>query len=92
MKKDFFSKTKYLKLIKNCDVFVCSRKQEGIGMSFIEALAMGKYLIFLNITMKEYVKDKKIGLSIQEIYQKKLMLHLYLNHINADIFSCNRFI
>ncbi len=79
IKKDFFSKTKYLKLIKNCDVFVCSRKQEGIGMSFIEALAMGKYLIFHNdYTMKEYVKDKKIGLSIPRNLSKKIDTTLIL--------------
>ena len=87
LKKRFFSKTKYLKLIKNCDVFVCSRKQEGIGMSFIEALAMGKYLIFHNdFTMKNMSKIKKLVYLFQEIYQKKLILHLYLNHINTDIF------
>ena len=77
IKKDFFSKIKYLKLIKNCDIFVCPRKQEGIGMSFIEALAMGKYLIFHNdYTMKEYVKNKKIGFSISKNLTKKIDVKL----------------
>lgn len=79
IKKNFFSKIKYIKLIRNCDVFVCSRKQEGIGMSFIEALAMGKYLIFHNdYTMKEYVKNKKIGFSITKNQAKKIDVGLIL--------------
>jgi len=62
IKKTFLPKKKYLNLIKKCDVFICPRKQEGIGMSFLEAMSMGKYIVSNNdATMSDYITNQKIG-------------------------------
>jgi hypothetical protein len=61
------SKKKFIKLVKQCDVFVAPRKKEGIGMSFIEAISRSKYILaFNNSTMKDYIKNKKIGYLINK--------------------------
>jgi glycosyltransferase involved in cell wall biosynthesis len=71
--KDFLPKKTYLNLIKNCDVFISPRKQEGIGMSFLEALSMGKYIIANNdSTMNEYIKNNKIGFLVDQNTKKKI--------------------
>jgi len=73
--KKFLPKNEYLKMIKNCDVFVCPRKQEGIGMSFLEALSMGKYLISKKeTTMNEYINNQDIGIFFNKYSKQKLSL------------------
>lgn len=63
--------TLFLNYIKNCDVFVCPRKQEGIGMSLVEAIAYGKYTVSYNdATMNEYVHNDKLGLILKHDKQK----------------------
>ena len=50
-----------MKLVKYSDVFISPRKQEGIGMSFLEAMSLGKYIIAINdSTMNEYILNKKL--------------------------------
>ena len=48
IKKKFLRKNEYYKLLKNTDIFISPRKQEGIGMSFVEAMSLGKYVIGFN--------------------------------------------
>ena len=81
IKKSFLPKKEYLNLIKKCEVFVCSRKQEGIGMSFLEAMSMGKYLIsYKDSTMSDYIKNKKIGLLFNENDLKKVDINDVVKH------------
>ena len=62
IKKPFLPHNEYIEYVKNCDVFVSPRKQEGIGMGFLEAISMGKYIVSNNdSTMNEYILDEKIG-------------------------------
>ena len=69
----FLPRNKYLKMIKKCDIFVCPRKQEGIGMSFLEALSMGKYLISnKETTMNEYINNQNIGVFFDKFKDQKL--------------------
>ena len=64
IKKNFLAKEKFLNLIKKSDIFICSRKKEGIGMAQIEAISMGKYLIGTkDSTMEDYIVNKKIDSS-----------------------------
>ncbi|MFA6475005.1 MAG: glycosyltransferase [Patescibacteria group bacterium] len=59
----FTDKTSYLKLLQSCNVFICPRRYEGIGMSFLEAMAMGLVPIALDHpTMNEYIQHSKNGL------------------------------
>ena len=49
-------------LIRQKGIYVAPRDLEGIGMSFLEAMAMGKAVIAVdNPTMNEYIEDGKTG-------------------------------
>lgn len=58
----FENKKKYLKHIEKYNVFFCPRLYEGIGISFIEAMAMGMCVVAPdNPTMNEYIENNKTG-------------------------------
>jgi len=49
-------------LIKQKGIYIAPREFEGIGMSFLEAMAMGKAVIAVdNPTMNEYIENGKNG-------------------------------
>jgi glycosyltransferase involved in cell wall biosynthesis len=49
-------------LVKEKGIYVAPREYEGIGMSFLEAMAMGKAVIAVdNPTMNEYIQHGKNG-------------------------------
>lgn len=55
----------YLGHMKECGVFVAPRRLEGIGLSFLEAMAMGKCVVANNApTMNEYIADGKNGVLV----------------------------
>lgn len=59
----FETKDEYLKKLENCDICIVPRSYEGIGMSFIEAMAKGKCVISPNhSTMNEYIVHNENGL------------------------------
>lgn len=59
----FAAKAEYLKEVAECQVFFAPRLYEGIGMAFIEAMAMGKCVVAPNNpTMNEYIIDGYNGL------------------------------
>jgi hypothetical protein len=68
----------YLEAIKQSDVFFAPRKFEGIGMSFLEAMAMGKCVVAPNFpTMNEYIVNGKNGL----LYDLEKLTPLNFDHI-----------
>jgi glycosyltransferase involved in cell wall biosynthesis len=49
-------------VIKEKAIFIAPRDYEGIGLSFLEAMAMGKAVIAVdNPTMNEYIADGETG-------------------------------
>ena len=59
----FVSREDYLKMIREVGVYIAPRFKEGIGMSFLEPLAMGKCVIAHDApTMNEYIEDGKNGI------------------------------
>jgi glycosyltransferase involved in cell wall biosynthesis len=59
----FESKNEILEIIKNCDIYIAPRLEEGIGQSFLEALAAGLCVVAPNNgTMNEYLVDGVNGL------------------------------
>ena len=59
----FPSKDKYLDSLKDFNVYFSPRLYEGIGMSFLEAMAMGKCVVAPNHpTMNEYIVHGETGL------------------------------
>ncbi len=58
----FKTRNELLSLIKKSAIYIAPREYEGIGLSFLEAMAMGKAVIAVNNpTMNEYIKNNKTG-------------------------------
>jgi glycosyltransferase involved in cell wall biosynthesis len=54
----FETKDEMLDVIKQKGIYVAPREYEGIGMSFLEAMAMGKAVVAVNNpTMNEYIEN-----------------------------------
>ena len=86
IKIPFIPKEQYLEYIKNCDVYISPRKQEGIGISFLEAISIGKYIVSNDdSTMNEYIKDEKIGFLIKKKNNKKIDYNNIVNNVNYRI-------
>lgn len=59
----FVPREEYLEMIREVGVYVAPRFAEGIGMSFLEPLAMGKCVIAHDApTMNEYIRDGENGI------------------------------
>ncbi len=58
----FKTRDELFNLIKESALYIAPREHEGIGLSFLEAMAMGKAVIAVNNpTMNEYIKNNKTG-------------------------------
>jgi len=67
----FEDKNEYIKRINNSHLYFAPRVSEGIGMSFLEAMAMGKCVIAPNVgTMNEYISSGMNGV-LYDIYNNK---------------------
>jgi hypothetical protein len=54
----FKTKESYLKAMNKCQIYIAPRPKEGIGFSFLEAMARGKAVVAVNqATMNEYIQD-----------------------------------
>ncbi|MDD2905823.1 MAG: glycosyltransferase family 4 protein [Sulfurimonas sp.] len=54
----FDTKDELLNIMNECDVFIAPRSFEGIGQTFLEAMALGKCVISPNFpTMNEYINN-----------------------------------
>jgi len=59
----FDTKEEMMQVVDACDIYITPRMYEGIGMGFLEAMAMGKCVIAPNLpTMNEYIIDGENGL------------------------------
>jgi len=60
---EFTPKEEYLNRLSGCDIVIAPRMKEGIGMAFLEAMAMGKCVIAHDdATMNEYIQDGITGI------------------------------
>ena len=63
--EEHLSQEEYFAMYSDCGIFATSRANEGIGMGFLEAMAMGKCVIVNNdATFNEYVRDGVSGILI----------------------------
>lgn len=61
----FLPEEEYRKILEEPGVYIAPRLKEGIGMSFLEQMAMGKCVIAHNdSTMDEYIKDGDNGILV----------------------------
>lgn len=71
----FETKEEMWNLIKQKGIYISPREFEGIGLSFLEAMAMGKAVVAVNNpTMNEYIEDKKTGYLFDLSEPKKITL------------------
>lgn len=60
---EFMPREEYLRRLSKCEIVIAPRMKEGIGMAFLEAMAMGKCVIANDdATMNEYIEDGKTGI------------------------------
>ena len=59
----FETKSQYLRALENANLFIQPRVREGIGMGFLEAMAMGQIVVSPDFpTMNEYITNSVNGL------------------------------
>lgn len=59
---EFLDRDAYLERLSKCGIVIAPRRKEGIGMAFLEAMAMGKCVVANNdATMNEYIMDGETG-------------------------------
>ena len=62
---EFLPRAEYLARVAACGAVIAPRRKEGIGMAFLEAMAMGKCVVAHNdATMNEYIIDGESGLLV----------------------------
>lgn len=62
---EFLPRADYLARLASCGVVLAPRRKEGIGMAFLEAMAMGKCVVAHDdATMNEYIVDGESGLLV----------------------------
>ena len=62
-KDEFVGKSEFLERISKCGVVIAPRRKEGIGMAFLEAMAMGKCVVANDdATMNEYIRNGENGI------------------------------
>lgn len=61
--EEFWPREEYLVKLASCGIVIAPRRKEGIGMAFLEAMAMGKCVVAHDdATMNEYIKNGETGI------------------------------
>ena len=69
----FLPKDEYFAMLSEAGVYIAPRCKEGIGMAFLEQLAMGKCVIAHNApTMNEYIESGKNGILVDLRYPRRI--------------------
>jgi hypothetical protein len=76
--KKFLPKNEYLKIFEKCNVFIAPRKKEGIGLTVVEAISKGMFIVgYDDATMNEYISDERVGF----IYNEKTLKKVNSNNV-----------
>lgn len=80
----FENKEKYLNFLKSIDVYFAPRIYEGIGMTFLEAMSYGKYIVAMDEpTMNEYIVHNQNGFLYQlDKFEKINLKNISQRNIN----------
>lgn len=85
--KWFKNKEELLNLVKKSAIYTAPREYEGIGLSFLEAMAMGKAVVAANNpTMNEYIIHNKTGYLYKLKNPKRLNLS-NLSRIQNNVYK-----
>jgi len=88
----FESKEKYLNFLKSIDVYFAPRVYEGIGLTFLEAMSYGKYIVAVDKpTMNEYIVHNQNGFLYQLDKIEKINFEMIsqnkIEKINSSFFN-----
>lgn len=76
----------FLEYLEKADVFVCPRKQDGIGNPLIEAISFGKFVVgYDDYAMKDYIKHNKNGFLFSAKEKEKISAITIKNSMNYRI-------
>lgn len=71
--KEFLPREEYLQRLAKCGIVIAPRRKEGIGMAFLEAMAMGKCVAAHDdATMNEYIEDGVNGILFDALNPKPI--------------------
>lgn len=84
----WLSKDEYINLLKSCDVFIAPRPREGIGHTYLEAMACGLCVVSPNWpTANEYITSEKNGILYKLGYSKRIDLSRAITYGNDALES-----
>lgn len=88
---EFLDRDVYLERLSKCGIVIAPRRKEGIGMAFLEAMAMGKCVVANNdATMNEYIKDGETGILFAQGIEKTVDADIVANvRKNMAVASAN---
>ena len=88
---EFLDRDAYLERLSKCGIVIAPRRKEGIGMAFLEAMAMGKCVVANNdATMNEYIKDGETGILFAQGIEKTVDADIVANvRKNMAVASAN---
>ena len=70
---EFLPYAEYQARLASCGVVIAPRRKEGIGMAFLEAMAMGKCVVAHNdATMNEYIVDGESGILVDFAHPERI--------------------
>ena len=76
MEENFMPKDEFISIMEKYNVFIAPRKKEGIGISIVEAISRGIYIVgYDDSTMNEYILNNKIGFIFDEQTKDKINLN-----------------
>ena len=85
----FPNREDYLKILSKTNVYFAPRLYEGIGMSILEAMSMGKFVVAPDYpTMNEYIIHGKTGL----LYDPKNIKPLDFSNLEEICVNANKYI
>ena len=77
----------YLNRLAKCGIIIAPRKKEGIGMTFLEAMAMGKCVVAHNdATMNEYISNEENGILFNANAPQAISFDM-VNHVLQNVAS-----
>ncbi len=88
------NKEEYINFTKSTNIYIAPRKSEGIGMSFLEAMARGAAVIAFDApTMNEYIEDGINGVLLPHENNNlisKIKNNLKISPVNNFLISSNQ--
>ena len=81
MDKKYLPKNEYLNIFEKCNVFIAPRKKEGIGITIVEAISKGMFVVGYN--------DSTIVIPIPSFFLGAINTLHFSNKLKYSLFGKN---